>query len=118
MTRNSRTTTAESAGTAAPPARRADLVSLVFGILFLAVAGWWAASYFLDVTWTLDWDLPDLGWFAAGALILLGLIGILASLRRDKPAPEAVPAAAPPPTAPPPALPAPDEDRPPTSTSP
>ena len=84
-------------------ARRADLVSLFFGILFLAVAGWWAASYFLDLTWTLDLNLPNLGWFVAGGLILLGVIGILSSLRRDRPpaqppapavedAPEAIPA--------------------------
>ncbi len=63
---------------------RTDILSLVFGLLFLAVAGWWAASFYLD--WVLDWsvDLPDLGWLLAGVLILLGLLGIVASLRRGR----------------------------------
>jgi hypothetical protein len=61
---------------------RTDVVSLLFGLLFLGVAGWWAASYYLD--WVINWDLPDVGWVLAGGLILLGLIGIAASLRRDR----------------------------------
>ncbi len=54
-----------------------DAVSLVFGLLFLAVAGWWVAARFLN----LDWNVPNFGWIAAGALILLGLLGVMASLR-------------------------------------
>ena len=99
---------------------RADLISLFFGVLFLAVAGWWAASYFLDVTWILDWDLPNLGWFAAGALILLGLAGILSSLRRDTPPPVETPAASPAPVGDPAPVddPAPEGDRTPGAPTP
>jgi hypothetical protein len=76
---------------------RADLVSLFFGILFLAVAGWWSAAYYLNVTWIPDWNLPDSGWLAAGGLIVLGLIGILASLRRRPESPTVDAPIAPPP---------------------
>ncbi|MBX6748666.1 MAG: hypothetical protein IRY85_03180 [Micromonosporaceae bacterium] len=61
---------------------RTDYLSLIFGLLFLAVAGWWAASYYLN--WAISLHLPDAGWVLAAGLILLGLIGILASLRRDR----------------------------------
>jgi hypothetical protein len=62
---------------------RTDVVSLLFGLLFVGVAGWWAASYYLD--WVINWELvPDAGWVLAAGLILLGLIGIAASLRRDR----------------------------------
>jgi hypothetical protein len=60
---------------------RTDAVSLIFGLIFLGVAGWWAASYYLD--WMITLRLPDVGWLVAGALILLGLIGIAGSLRRE-----------------------------------
>ena len=59
---------------------RADLVSLFFGLVFLTVAGWWAITYFFDVRL----NVPNFGWFAAGALILVGVLGIVASLRRDR----------------------------------
>jgi hypothetical protein len=61
---------------------RTDYLSLIFGLLFLAAAGWWAAAHFLD--WTIVMRLPDAGWVLAVNLILLGLIGIVASLRRDR----------------------------------
>jgi hypothetical protein len=61
---------------------RTDYLSLIFGLLFLAAAGWWAAAHFLD--WTIVMRLPDAGWVLAVGLILLGLIGIVASLRRDR----------------------------------
>jgi hypothetical protein len=67
---------------------RADLVSLFFGLFFAAVAGWWALSTYLHLR--LDWDVPNLGWIAAGALILIGLLGVVASLRGDRPAPAPV----------------------------
>ena len=61
---------------------RTDLLSLFGGVFFLAAALWWAGAHYFD--WEIDWNLPHLGWFAAGGLILLGLLGILASLRRDR----------------------------------
>ena len=61
---------------------RTDYLSLIFGLLFLATAGWWAAAYYLD--WVFDVRLPDAGWVLAAGLIVLGLVGILASLRRDR----------------------------------
>jgi len=62
---------------------RTDLLSLFSGVFFIAAASWWAGAHYFD--WEIDWNLPRLGWFAAGGLILLGLLGILASLRRDRP---------------------------------
>ena len=59
---------------------RADLVSLFFGLVFVTAAGWWAITYFYDVRL----NVPNFGWFAAGALILVGVLGIVASLRRDR----------------------------------
>jgi hypothetical protein len=64
---------------------RTDVVSLLFGLLFIALAGWWAVAYYLG--WTLDWNVPNFGWFAAGVLIVVGLFGVVASLRRDRPEP-------------------------------
>jgi putative Mn2+ efflux pump MntP len=60
-----------------------DVVSLVFGLLFMALAGWWAVAYYLD--WTVNWNVPNFGWIAAGVLIVVGLFGVVASLRRDRP---------------------------------
>jgi hypothetical protein len=57
-----------------------DLVSLIFGLLFLLTAAWWYGAIYLD----LDLNLPNIGWFLAGGLIVLGLIGVGASLRRDR----------------------------------
>src|SRR5690606_32070357 len=61
-----------------------DAVSLGFGILFLAIAAWWAIDRYLAI----DLDIPHLGWIAAAALILLGLIGVIASLQGDRAARE------------------------------
>ena len=48
-----------------------DLVSLIFGLIFLAAASWWFGALYLDLD--LDLRLPNVGWFLAGGLILLGL---------------------------------------------
>ena len=52
-----------------------DVVSLSFGWVFLAITAWW-----LVVT-TVDIDLPPAGWFLAGGLIVLGLLGLFAAVR-------------------------------------
>ena len=61
-----------------------DLVSLAFGILFFGIAGWWLVGrYVLDV----HLNVPNLGLIMAGALVVLGLLGVVGSLRREaKPA--------------------------------
>lgn len=70
-------------------AHRTDRVSLVFALLFLALAGWWLLAQLLDLS------LPAVGWFLAGALILIGLLGLFGALRSGRPAPPADTPAAP-----------------------
>jgi hypothetical protein len=52
-----------------------DLMSLVFGLVFLVIAGLWTVHRTIDV------DLPPAGWFVAGALVIVGLIGIISIVR-------------------------------------
>ncbi|MGC5030108.1 hypothetical protein [Micromonospora sp. DT229] len=59
-------------------AHRTDLVSFVFGLLFLALAAWWLLAQVLGLV------LPPVGWFLAGGLILIGLLGLLGALRSTK----------------------------------
>ncbi len=56
-------------------AHRTDAVSLIFGIIFAALAGWWLLARTIHV------GLPTVGWAAAVGLIVLGLAGLLAGLR-------------------------------------
>jgi hypothetical protein len=56
---------------------RTDGLSLVFGLIFLVAVGWWLFGKAVDVA------LPEVGWFAAGALIVFGVIGLLGALRGD-----------------------------------
>jgi hypothetical protein len=75
---------------------RTDGVSLVFAIIFLAVAGWWLVAQ------TMRLALPAIGWFVAGGLILFGLLGLLGALRSARhspPPPE--PSSGPPSSGPP-----------------
>jgi hypothetical protein len=65
-------------------AHRTDGVSLVFGLLFVLMAGWWLVDGFAHLT------IPHIGWFAPAALIALGLLGIVASLRSNRRTPEPV----------------------------
>ena len=52
-----------------------DVLSLVFGLIFLGIAGSWIVRH----NWSLE--LPDAGWYVAGALIVAGLFGIISTLR-------------------------------------
>jgi hypothetical protein len=52
-----------------------DVLSLVFGLIFLLVAGSWIIRRNTTI------ELPGAGWFIAGALIVAGLFGIVSSLR-------------------------------------
>ncbi|OLB79195.1 MAG: hypothetical protein AUI14_10985 [Actinobacteria bacterium 13_2_20CM_2_71_6] len=55
---------------------RTDAVSLAFGAVFLLVAGWWLVGRTVDI------GLPTLGWAVALGLIVVGVLGLLGSLRR------------------------------------
>jgi hypothetical protein len=57
-----------------------DLMSLVFGVIFLGVAGWWLVGQYVTV------DVPHLGWITAAVLIVLGILGLAGSLRGERPA--------------------------------
>ncbi len=52
-----------------------DRVSLLFGLIFLVVAGWWLLARIIDIA------LPIAGWLLAGGLIVFGLIALIGSLR-------------------------------------
>jgi hypothetical protein len=52
-----------------------DVVSLVFGLLFAAVAGWYGLAQIGN------WNIP-LGWPLAVALLLAGVVGLLGALPR------------------------------------
>lgn len=55
-----------------------DLTSLIFGGIFLSIAAWWLISHYIHIT------VPNFGWFAAGALIVIGALGIAGSLRGER----------------------------------
>jgi|SoiMethySBSTD1v2_1073268.scaffolds.fasta_scaffold2383418_2 multisubunit Na+/H+ antiporter MnhB subunit len=48
-------------------AHRTDVLSLIFGLLFLAVAIGFTTQELLNI------KLPDFGWFLAGGGVLIGL---------------------------------------------
>jgi hypothetical protein len=52
-----------------------DVISLVFGLMFLGVVLWWSLAKLAGI------DPPRIGWFLAGALIVVGMLGVLAALR-------------------------------------
>lgn len=52
-----------------------DVVSLVAGAVFLAIAGIWLLFTTVDIS------LPSFGWLAAGALVIVGVLGIAGALR-------------------------------------
>jgi hypothetical protein len=55
-----------------------DIVSLIFGVIFTSVVGWWVVGRFFNARV----DIPNAGWLAATTLILIGLLGVIASVRR------------------------------------
>lgn len=59
-------------------AHRTDAVSLVFALIFLAAAAWWLLAQIMDLS------LPAVGWFVAGALILIGIGGLFGALRAGR----------------------------------
>lgn len=66
-------------------AHRTDIVSFAFGLIFLGLAAWWLLAQLLGLA------LPAVGWFLAGALILIGLLGLVGALRSGRPADTAPP---------------------------
>jgi hypothetical protein len=52
-----------------------DVLSLVFGLIFLLVAGSWIVRHSLRV------EMPAPGWYIAGALIVAGVFGIVSTFR-------------------------------------
>jgi len=52
-----------------------DVLSLAFGLIFLVVSAMWIMGRTTTIY------LPDAGWIIAGALILAGLFGIVATIR-------------------------------------
>ena len=59
-----------------------DLVSLIFGGIFLFIAAWWVVGRILN-EYAIQLMVPHGGWFVAAGLIVLGVLGIAASLRRS-----------------------------------
>jgi hypothetical protein len=57
---------------------RTDALSLTFGLIFLGVVFWWVLGRRLEL------PLPRVGWFVAGALIVLGVVGLARALRSDR----------------------------------
>ncbi|NUR29237.1 MAG: hypothetical protein HOV83_25915 [Catenulispora sp.] len=52
-----------------------DVVSLVFGLIFLLIAAGWITDHSLRI------DLPPAGWIVAVGLIVVGLLGIVSVVR-------------------------------------
>jgi hypothetical protein len=51
-----------------------DLVSLIFGIVFVGLAGGWMVNQWLDLT------MPPVGWIVASALVLFGVLGLITTV--------------------------------------
>jgi hypothetical protein len=64
---------------------RMDGVSLSFGLVFVAIALWWALSRVVSI------HLPNAGWLVAGALIFFGVVGLLGAIRSGRHPAEVLP---------------------------
>jgi hypothetical protein len=53
-----------------------DVLSMVFGVAFLAVAAVWVVAKVLDISWL------SIGWLFAVAMVVIGLLGLLSVFRR------------------------------------
>jgi hypothetical protein len=51
-----------------------DAVSFAFGAVFLSLVVVWLGSRLIDV------ELPSPGWLVAGALVVLGMLGVVLTL--------------------------------------
>ncbi|MBQ1044549.1 MULTISPECIES: hypothetical protein [unclassified Micromonospora] len=56
-------------------AHRTDVVSFAFGLVFLGLSIWWLLARILGLS------VPPVGWFLAGGLVLIGLLGLIGALR-------------------------------------
>lgn len=56
-------------------AHRTDIVSFAFGLVFLGLALWWLLARILGLA------VPPVGWFLAGGLVVIGLLGLVGALR-------------------------------------
>jgi hypothetical protein len=54
-----------------------DHLSLAFGVLFLAVSGWWLVAQVTDLTVSIQ----VMGWLVAGLLVAVGAVGIITAIR-------------------------------------
>jgi hypothetical protein len=59
-------------------AHRTDGVSLTFALVFGVFLAWWAFAQVVDL------ELPALGWFVAGGLVLFGLLGLMGAVRTGR----------------------------------
>lgn len=59
-------------------AHRTDIVSFAFGLIFVGLAAWWLLAQLLGLA------LPPVGWFLAGALIVIGVLGLVGALRSGR----------------------------------
>jgi hypothetical protein len=55
-----------------------DSSALIFGIVFLAIAGWWLLDRLVN------WHLANAGWIIAGALIAIGVAGVARAFRSPR----------------------------------
>jgi uncharacterized membrane protein HdeD (DUF308 family) len=58
-----------------------DVISLIFGLIFVGIAAWWLLARVSSIA------LP-VGWVVAIALVVIGTIGLLAAIRPARRAPD------------------------------